>query len=215
METATRAGRTGEEIAIRLVCDGEEAQRRVADGLSVAGIGIEGRARVVVLVDAPLGHAMRALPSLIRERARVVVLTWNRCPEHFEELWDSGAAVVACDEHGSLLDPDLLARLVGDAAGGRRRRLAPGRDPVLSPGQRQVLAQAALGCNNRQIGKTLHLTPRTVGNTLSGLYPKIGVKHRAAALLYFWDIQARFDPDGELVCPPKPGGEEGRRDVGS
>lgn len=39
---------------------------------------------------------------------------------------------------------------------------------------------AAAGESNKQIGQRLYLSPRTVGNHLFRIYPKLGITSRAA-----------------------------------
>lgn len=48
----------------------------------------------------------------------------------------------------------------------------------LTPQERQVVRLAASGGTNRQIGETLHLSPRTVGVHLYNAFPKLGVTAR-------------------------------------
>jgi DNA-binding CsgD family transcriptional regulator len=58
----------------------------------------------------------------------------------------------------------------GDGRGGVHR---------LSPQERQIALLAASGLTNKQIGERLFLSPRTVGNHLHRVFPKLGVTSRA------------------------------------
>jgi DNA-binding NarL/FixJ family response regulator len=51
---------------------------------------------------------------------------------------------------------------------------------ALTPRERQVAEPAAQGLTNRQIGETLHLSPRTVNIHLTRTFAKLGVSRRAA-----------------------------------
>ena len=50
---------------------------------------------------------------------------------------------------------------------------------VLSPRQYAIVRQLATGATDRDIGEALGLSPRTVSNTLSKLYDRLGVSSRA------------------------------------
>ncbi|WP_043475482.1 LuxR family transcriptional regulator [Kitasatospora sp. MBT66] len=51
--------------------------------------------------------------------------------------------------------------------------------PRLSPQERRIADLAALGLSNREIGRQLDLSPRTVGSHLYRLFPKLGITGRA------------------------------------
>ena len=50
----------------------------------------------------------------------------------------------------------------------------------LSPRQRAVAEQVALGLENREIAKVLHISPKTVGKHLENIFETLGIHHRAA-----------------------------------
>lgn len=50
---------------------------------------------------------------------------------------------------------------------------------ALTPQERQTAELAASGLSNRQIAERLYLSPRTVGNHLHRVYPKLGIVSRA------------------------------------
>ena len=52
----------------------------------------------------------------------------------------------------------------------------------LSPRERDVISLVARGATNREIAKTLHLSPHTVKEYTSGIYRKLGVRNRAEAV---------------------------------
>ncbi|GHE36145.1 helix-turn-helix transcriptional regulator [Streptomyces capitiformicae] len=66
---------------------------------------------------------------------------------------------------------------------GSRREPADGGTPTdteLTPRERQVAELAARGLTNREIGRALYISPRTVNVHLSRVFAKLGVSRRAA-----------------------------------
>ncbi len=63
------------------------------------------------------------------------------------------------------------------ATGQHRTR---GTQEELSPRERQIAALAASGLTNKQIAEQLFLSPRTVGDHLHKIFPKLGITTRAA-----------------------------------
>jgi DNA-binding NarL/FixJ family response regulator len=57
-----------------------------------------------------------------------------------------------------------------------------GAAPALSPREREVLDLMARGATNREIADALHLSPHTIHEHTSGLYRKLGVRNRPAAV---------------------------------
>ncbi|MEW2166051.1 response regulator transcription factor [Streptomyces sp. NPDC007084] len=82
----------------------------------------------------------------------------------------------------SMLDPATTARLMS------RLRADPAEEPALppelaglSPRERDVLALIGDGLTNREIGKRLYLSEKTVKNHISRLLAKLGVQRRVQA----------------------------------
>jgi DNA-binding NarL/FixJ family response regulator len=93
----------------------------------------------------------------------------------------------------SLLDPATTARLMG-ALRGDDRPAPPGERALgsLSPRERDILALVGEGLTNRQIGKRLYLSEKTVKNNVSRLLTKLGVERRVQAAV----IAAQNEPGG-------------------
>ncbi|MFI6638089.1 response regulator [Streptomyces sp. NPDC050504] len=121
---------------------------------------------------------------------------------------DLVAAVRTVASGASLLDPASKARLLaglgrpggpgGTGGPGAVRDSAAG-DPVhpvmpggLSAREHEVLALIGRGLTNRQIGKELFLSEKTVKNHISRLLAKLGVQRRIQAAV----IASRYDPPG-------------------
>jgi DNA-binding NarL/FixJ family response regulator len=82
----------------------------------------------------------------------------------------------------SLLDPATTARLMSTLRGDDRP--APPQEQALdslSPRERDVLGLIGEGLTNRQIGKRLYLSEKTVKNNVSRLLAKLGVERRVQA----------------------------------
>ncbi|MFE7172952.1 response regulator [Streptomyces sp. NPDC057616] len=82
----------------------------------------------------------------------------------------------------SMLDPATTARLM------RSLRAEPAEAPTvapelagLSPREREILALIGDGLTNREIGKRLYLSEKTVKNHISRLLAKLGVQRRVQA----------------------------------
>ncbi|MFK0156140.1 response regulator [Streptomyces sp. NPDC090493] len=82
----------------------------------------------------------------------------------------------------SMLDPATTARLM------RSLRAEPAETPSvpaelasLSPRERDILALIGEGLTNREIGKKLYLSEKTVKNHISRLLAKLGVQRRVQA----------------------------------
>ncbi|MFJ9011292.1 response regulator transcription factor [Streptomyces canus] len=82
----------------------------------------------------------------------------------------------------SMLDPATTARLI------RSLRAEPVETPAmapelagLSPRERDILALIGDGLTNREIGKKLYLSEKTVKNHISRLLAKLGVQRRVQA----------------------------------
>src|SRR5262249_48992818 len=72
------------------------------------------------------------------------------------------------------------------------RELAP--DP-LTPQEREIAALAAAGLSNKQIAQRLYLSPKTVGNHLFRIFPKLGITSRAALRDALTALPARATAD--------------------
>lgn len=86
----------------------------------------------------------------------------------------------------SLLDPAVTERLLS------RLREGESTDPrlaSLTDREREVLNLIADGLTNREIGRTLFLSEKTVKNYVSGLFAKLGMQRRTQAAVYGADLR--------------------------
>ncbi|MFF3664458.1 helix-turn-helix transcriptional regulator [Microtetraspora malaysiensis] len=94
-----------------------------------------------------------------------------------------GAAITAFQELGARWDLDRAAQVArrhGVAMKGRYPGGPHGYGPTLSPREREVASMAATGLTNREIGRELFLSPKTVEKHLSAALRKLGLRSRAA-----------------------------------
>lgn len=153
----------------------------------------------IVLMDLkmPGADGLAALTEL-RARgvaARVLVLTSVTERGHVLPAVQAGAAgylykdvdpqalvqaIRAVHDGHVLFAPDAAEAVVRvDSAGGDDRGLA-----ALTEREREVLVQIALGRSNREIGRALMVSEKTVKTHVSNLLMKLGVQDRTQAALY-------------------------------
>ncbi|MGW7456272.1 response regulator [Streptomyces sp. NPDC054797] len=110
---------------------------------------------------------------------------------------DLVAAVRTVATGQSMLDPATTARLMHSlrdpvaAQAPDDRRLA-----VLTERERAVLELIGQGLTNRQIGKQLYLSEKTVKNHISRLLGKLGVEHRVQAAVIAAQVHGHKDVHG-------------------
>jgi HD-GYP domain-containing protein (c-di-GMP phosphodiesterase class II) len=130
----------------------------------ITATAIPPAARVLAAADA--FHAMteprRHRPALGREAAAAQLVD------------DAGA--------GRLDGPAVDAVL--SAAGARQRAGRSAYPDNLTDREVDVLRLAARGFSNREIGRRLFISPKTVGRHIEHIYGKLGIRSRAAAALY-------------------------------
>jgi DNA-binding NarL/FixJ family response regulator len=118
-----------------------------------------------VLVLSQYVRPSYALELLADDARGVGYLLKDRVSD-LDELSD---AVQRVGEGGSVLDPSVVAQLVG--------RHRPNDDPIaeLTDRERDVLALMAEGRSNRAIGERLFITNRTVEKHVKGIFTKLGI----------------------------------------
>ena len=95
---------------------------------------------------------------------------------------DLVSAVRTVASGASMLDPATTARLMRSLRADPAE--TPGTSPELaslSPRERDILALIGEGLTNREIGKKLYLSEKTVKNHISRLLAKLGVQRRVQA----------------------------------
>jgi len=190
-----------------LVRAGLAALLDTADGVSVVGEAADGRQAVelarqlrpdVILMDLsmPVLGGVAATREVLAElpSTHIVVLTSFSERDRVSEALAAGAI-------GYLLkdcEPRELIAAVRSAAAGHApldprvaKALLPSTGspslPELSPRERQVLSLVSEGMANKQIGRALGITERTVKVHLVNVFRRIGVSDRTSAALWARD----------------------------
>ncbi|MFF7475047.1 AAA family ATPase [Streptomyces sp. NPDC008092] len=197
VEAAVHTGRTAEarvHVAMaRSACLGELSPRlallthaaaALAGPVETAEAGFR-RALAVADVHAPFDRA----------RVRLAFGRWlrthGRDPEAARE--HLAAALHTLEELG--------AAPWAAAAGTELAALAPPAEPeplLLTPQELQIADLAATGLSNKEIGARLYISPRTVSTHLYNIFPKLGIRSRAA-LRDALGAQARAEGGGEYA----------------
>ena len=150
--------------------------------LEAEGLRLDPNAPLLLLFDVPCGFAFQQLAMREFEQAQVIVVTHNPCPDYWEDLWDlQPAGLLVAEQIGA----GLMEVLDQVARGGRYRRMPPTRSS-LTFSERAVLHRVACGWNNHRIARDLHVEAKTVRNSLTRIYDKVGVSNRVQAALYYW-----------------------------
>ena len=161
-----------------------------ADGVeAVALVGITDPDLVLMDLRMPGGDgvaAIRALRSTSRERPRILVLTTYDTDRDIYAAIDAGADgyMLKASPRDELVDAVLRAAsgqsvLAPSAA---RSLVDRGRGAQLTDRELQVLTVMARGGTNRDVARELLVSEATVKTHLLRLYPKLGVRDRAAAV---------------------------------
>ncbi|MFF8309974.1 response regulator [Streptomyces lydicus] len=113
---------------------------------------------------------------------------------------DLVAAVRTVASGRSMLDPATTARLMTTLRG-EENATEPQADALsgLSPREREIVGLIGEGLTNRQIGKRLYLSEKTVKNHISRLLAKLGVERRIQAAVL---ATRTTSPPGTHARPP-------------
>lgn len=96
---------------------------------------------------------------------------------HLIQAWRNAQAVGRLRR--SLLERNVVAPPPGQIAGNLQTSWL--QVAGLTPREADVLAKVAQGLTNKQVGRELGISPRTVTKHLENMFPKLGVTTRAAA----------------------------------
>jgi DNA-binding NarL/FixJ family response regulator len=90
--------------------------------------------------------------------------------ERINDLEQLVAAIHTVAEGGSVIDPKVVDSLVAENTRGEESRLNQ-----LTPRERDVLREMAMGKNNAAIGETLFLAERSVEKVIHSIFLKLGL----------------------------------------
>lgn len=116
---------------------------------------------------------------LERARAQLHYGEWLRRVRRPAQARTQLAAALEVFERLGAVPLEQLARAELRAAGvtGTAARTVEGLDSLTAQ-ERQIVAMAASGLTNREIGQRFNLSPRTIASHLYKVYPKLGVSRR-------------------------------------
>lgn len=141
------------------------------------------QARLLLIIDMPVGFALQRLESgSTLEQQKVVVVTWNPCPEYWEDLWDYDPTVLVADDALTINEAMRLTRrnTIG--------RFTPDAPLRLTACERKVLRLMARGYVNQDIATMLEIQHQSVRNTVTAIYQKLHLRDRSDVLTYYWGI---------------------------
>jgi DNA-binding NarL/FixJ family response regulator len=95
--------------------------------------------------------------------------------ERIQDLEQLVSAIHAVAEGGSVIDPKVVDSLVADNARGDESRLSQ-----LTPRERDVLREMAMGKSNAAIGESLFLAERSVEKVIHSIFLKLGLTWETA-----------------------------------
>jgi DNA-binding NarL/FixJ family response regulator len=156
------------------------------------------RAQVLLVGGATVAETRHAVSSL--PQCSVVVLMSQPSREELVEILGTGVAgfalrsltseeLVATVETAAAKtghesrssEPVFMPVLVGAPPSPVAEAVVVG-EPVLTPKEREILAQLARGASNKRIAEALYVTPATVKTHLAHIYAKLGARGRHEAV---------------------------------
>ncbi len=183
---------------IHLVSQGATAQ------LQASGVEVRPEAQTSLVLDVPRGYALHVLSEPDQKACRRIVVTWNPCPEHAEDLWDLGPGALI---EGGYFDSDP-ARVIGAALAaiekGERYRLTPWQASRLTRAERRAHHLAIHRLSHKEIARHAGLKIASVGNVLSTVYDKLHIHNHQHALLRYYGIPHAVQGDPESAPAPTP-----------
>ncbi|MGH2604441.1 MAG: response regulator transcription factor, partial [Dehalococcoidia bacterium] len=130
------------------------------------------------LFRAALDSDMTSWP-LDRARLQLAYGTWLRRRRHIAESRPHLRAARDTFDALGVLPWGERARQELRASGESSRRRTPDVLDLLTPQEIQIAEMAASGLSNREIGRRLYLSHRTVSTHLYRIFPKLGITSRA------------------------------------
>jgi DNA-binding NarL/FixJ family response regulator len=152
----------------------------------------------VLLLDAQMADdGLERIPDIVRAHpeTRIVVVTASEDDNDIARAVEAGvygyvlkgttgsdmrSIVRQVNKGESVIPMDMFGRLMGMLKA-RPAAVGPGGDAKLSKQETQVLQYLAQGLSNREIGKCLDITERTVKFHLSNTFSKLRVRNRVEA----------------------------------
>ena len=190
--------------------DAVELARRDAPDILVLDLGIPGSGI----------EAIRAITQA-RLRTRILVLTISERPQDVMEAMRLGAAGyvlkgISGDELQQVMNrlvngighitPHLAARILGaqDRMPEPRIEVDAG---ILSKREGEIYVLIRRGCCNKEIGRSLNLSEKTVKHYLTNIFRKLDVRNRTELAMHAYNVAAEVTQSRMLAigCPQNAG----------
>lgn len=181
--------------------DGIEVVGSAADGRDAVHVVEEARPDVVVMdIQMPRLDGIEATRFLVDRDAglRVLMLTMNEDDDTILSAIRAGAcgyllkgagaeevhnAIRTAAGGGMVFGASMAQQVAALLANGTARQVADEPFPELTERERSVLRMVATGRSNDDIAGELYVSNKTVRNTVSAIYAKLGVSGRADAIV--------------------------------
>ena len=118
---------------------------------------------------------------------------------------DLVAAVRTVAEGGSWLDPAVTARVLTRFRESTDVPDAGAHESLLTSREQEVLHAMACGLTNAEIATTLFISELTVKSHIGRIFVKLGLRDRAAAVVYAFDHGIVRPADADRLRPPTAG----------
>ena len=183
-------GRLAQEAhGISVLCGMPSVKYAFEHDLSARGFRVDPKACTKLLLDVPRAYAMRMLEGMDRTDSKVIVVTWNSCPEHVEDLRELQPDALLSDEFFMRRDSDTaFAEVLDRVANDECYTFTTASPTALTSAERAVLRYVARGWDHKRTSKHLCIGEQTVKNRLRSVYRKLNVCSRAQAVLYYWQL---------------------------
>ncbi len=181
-----------EEAGMDVVGEAENGQRAVELAAQLEPM--------VILMDIqmPVMDGIEATRNIKKEKedATIVMLTMHEEEQFLFEAIKAGAigyllksrapqeliqVIEAASEGLSLLQPSMASKLLTEFTQLEKRAEKAKRFESLTPREREVLALLSKGMSNKEIGKQLFISDKTVKNHLSNIFEKLHINDRTSA----------------------------------
>lgn len=164
-------------LEVQLLCISEEFRDEFARTLAARRVDINTKAVWFLLVDQPSGWALKAHLEL--DPRRLIISTDNPCPEYRLDLQERYPAALTW-----LMPIDKLVIDINTVQKDEwihSKPLTP-----LTPTERLTLQMVAEEKTNKEIANARGVSVKTVKNTLSIIYLKLGLESRLQAFHYYY-----------------------------
>ena len=144
--------------------------------------------RAYLVLDLHPGYALMTAPLVTRP---CLIVTRNRCPLYLKDLWRcQPEGIIAFSNTYNL---EQIAQALAKVAAGKRVCIGlPPDNTGLTARERDIARLAALGRDDPEIARELHITEKTVRNLFPGILLKMGLKNRVQLSHYYLGILPVF-----------------------